>query len=113
MGEHLDAAQAWRAALREYESLGDPSNRAVALLNAGVALLGVAPGQARQAYELLAESWRLREGGRPDAGLGRTLLHLGARRRRGGPWALGGRGGHLRGGRGRRWSAGRRRPAGR
>ncbi len=77
MGEHLDAAQAWRAALREYESLGDPSNRAVALLNAGVALLGVAPGQARQAYELLAESWRLREGGRPDAGLGRTLLHLG------------------------------------
>ncbi|WFE42837.1 tetratricopeptide repeat protein [Verrucosispora sp. WMMD1129] len=77
MGEHLDAAQAWRAALREYESLGDPTNRAVALLNAGVALLGVAPGQARQAYELLAESWRLREGGRPDAGLGRTLLHLG------------------------------------
>ncbi|NGM12856.1 hypothetical protein ENC19_09400 [Verrucosispora sp. CWR15] len=75
----------------------------------------VAPGQARQAYELLAESWRLREG--PGRGLGRTLLHLGdAAAALGddeGPWALGGRGGHLRGGRGRRWSAGRRRPAGR
>ncbi|MDG4797624.1 tetratricopeptide repeat protein [Micromonospora sp. WMMD1082] len=77
MGEHLDAAQAWRAALREYETVGDPTNRAAALLNAGAALLGVAPGQARQAYGLLAESRRLREGGRPDAGLGRTLLHLG------------------------------------
>nr|WP_269440712.1 tetratricopeptide repeat protein [Micromonospora tarapacensis] len=77
MGEHLDAAQAWRAALREYESVGDPTNRAAALLNAAATLLGVTPGQARQAYEMLAESRRLREGRRPDAGLGRTLLHLG------------------------------------
>ncbi|GIJ80983.1 Tetratricopeptide repeat-containing protein [Micromonospora phaseoli] len=77
MGEHLDAAQAWRAALREYESVGDPTNRAAALLNAGATLLGTAPGKARQAYTLLSESRRLREGGRPDAGLGRTLLHLG------------------------------------
>ncbi len=77
MGEHLDAAQAWRAALREYEAVTDPTNRAAALLNAGAALLAVTPGQARQAYRLLAESRRLREGGRPGAGLGRTLLHLG------------------------------------
>ncbi|MER7475151.1 hypothetical protein, partial [Micromonospora sp. NPDC000018] len=35
-----------------------------------------APGQARQAYEMLAESRRLRDG-RATAGLGRTLLHLG------------------------------------
>ncbi|MFI7026920.1 hypothetical protein ACIBMZ_29830 [Micromonospora sp. NPDC049900] len=77
MGEYLDAAQAWRAALREYETIGDPTNRAAALLNAGAALLGTAPGQADQAAEWLAESLRLREGGRVDAGLGRTLLHLG------------------------------------
>ncbi|TDC77902.1 tetratricopeptide repeat protein [Micromonospora sp. KC606] len=77
MGEHLDAAQAWRAALREYESLADPTNRAAALLNAGAALLTSAPAQARQAYGMLAESRRLREGGRATAGLGRTLLYLG------------------------------------
>ncbi|GIJ29941.1 hypothetical protein Vqi01_51030 [Micromonospora qiuiae] len=77
LGEHLDAGQAWQAALREYESVIDPTHRATALLNAGAALLSVAPGQARQAYGLLAESRRLREQGRPNAGLGRTLLHLG------------------------------------
>lgn len=76
LGEHLDAAQSWRAALREYESVADPTNRAAALLNAGAALLSTTPAQARQAYELLAESLRLRDG-RPTAGLGRTLLHLG------------------------------------
>ncbi|MFI7576038.1 hypothetical protein [Micromonospora sp. NPDC049497] len=76
MGEHLDAAQAWRAALREYESVADPTNHAVALLNAGATLLAAAPGQARQAYLMLAESRRLR-GDRPTAGLGRTLLYLG------------------------------------
>ncbi|MFI7519607.1 tetratricopeptide repeat protein [Micromonospora globbae] len=90
LGEHLDAAQAWRAALREYESVNDPTSRAAALLNAGATMLasrsaardgspGARPGagRARQAYELLAESRRLREGGRPTAGLGRTLLYLG------------------------------------
>ncbi|QKW14567.1 tetratricopeptide repeat protein [Verrucosispora sp. NA02020] len=77
MGEYLDAAQAWRAALREYETVVDPTNRAVALLNAGAALLGTAPGQADQASAWLTESLRLRAGGRADAGLGRTLLHLG------------------------------------
>ncbi|MEU9510934.1 tetratricopeptide repeat protein [Micromonospora sp. NPDC048170] len=76
LGEHLDAAQAWRAALREYDSVADPTNRAAALLNAGAALLTSAPAQARQAYGMLAESLRLRDG-RPTAGLGRTLLHLG------------------------------------
>ncbi|WP_433120731.1 tetratricopeptide repeat protein [Micromonospora sp. CA-246542] len=77
LGEHLDAAQAWRAALREYESVNDPTSRAAALLNAGATLLTNAPGQARTAYELLAESRRLREDVRPTAGLGRTLLYLG------------------------------------
>ncbi|MEV1333765.1 tetratricopeptide repeat protein [Micromonospora costi] len=77
LGEHLDAAQAWRAALREYESVNDPTSRAAALLNAGATLLATGPGQARQAYEMLAESRRLRENGRPTAGLGRTLLYLG------------------------------------
>ncbi|MEH1100829.1 tetratricopeptide repeat protein [Micromonospora sp. CPCC 205561] len=76
LGEHLDAAQSWRAALREYDSVTDPTNRAAALLNAGAALLAAAPAQARQAYGLLEES-RLVRGGRPTAGLGRTLLHLG------------------------------------
>ncbi|MEH0974493.1 tetratricopeptide repeat protein [Micromonospora sp. CPCC 205546] len=76
LGEHLDAAQSWRAALREYGSVADPTNRAAALLNAGAALLAATPAQARQAYEMLAESLRLRAG-RPTTGLGRTLLHLG------------------------------------
>ncbi|MET7879389.1 tetratricopeptide repeat protein [Micromonospora profundi] len=77
LGEHLDAAQAWRAALREYESVNDPTSRAAALLNAGATLLTSAPGQARAAYELLAESRRLRAAGRPTPGLARTLLYLG------------------------------------
>ncbi|MBQ0902332.1 tetratricopeptide repeat protein [Micromonospora sp. U21] len=77
LGEHLDAAQAWRAALREYESVSDPTSRAAALLNAGATLLTAAPGQARAAYELLAEGRRLREESRPTAGLARTLLYLG------------------------------------
>ncbi|MEU4337779.1 tetratricopeptide repeat protein [Micromonospora lupini] len=77
LGEHLDAAQAWRAALREYESVNDPTSRAAALLNAGATLLTSTPGQARAAYELLAESRRLRAETRPTAGLGRTLLYLG------------------------------------
>ncbi|MGW3606601.1 tetratricopeptide repeat protein [Micromonospora sp. NPDC005161] len=77
LGEHLDAAQAWRAALREYESVSDPTSRAAALLNAGATLLTATPGQARAAYELLAEGRRLREESRPTAGLARTLLYLG------------------------------------
>jgi tetratricopeptide (TPR) repeat protein len=77
LGEHLDAAQSWTAALREYDTLTDPTGRASALLNAGAAMLTSAPGRAERAYELLYESLRLREQGRPTAGLGRTLLYLG------------------------------------
>jgi len=77
MGEHLDAAQSWNAALREHEYLSDPAGRATALLNAGATMVTSTPTRARQAYELLAESQRLRDGGPPTAGLGRTLLYLG------------------------------------
>jgi tetratricopeptide (TPR) repeat protein len=77
LGEHLDAAQAWRAALREYDTVADLTARATALLNAGATLLTTTPARAGQAYELLAEGRRLRERWRPTAGLGRTLLYLG------------------------------------
>jgi tetratricopeptide (TPR) repeat protein len=77
LGEHLDAAQSWTAALREYEGLTDLTGRAGALLNAGAAMVTSAPGRAGQAYDLLSEGRRLRERRRPDPGLGRTLLYLG------------------------------------
>ncbi|GAA5199082.1 BTAD domain-containing putative transcriptional regulator [Rugosimonospora acidiphila] len=77
LGEHLDAAQSWTAALREYDDLADPAGRSAALLNAGAAMLTSAPGRAGQAYELLDEGQELRRQRRPDAGLGRTLLYLG------------------------------------
>jgi hypothetical protein len=77
LGEHLDAAQSWTAALREYDTLTDLTGRASALLNAGAAMLLSTPGRADQAYELLCEGRRLREQWRPSAGLGRTLLYLG------------------------------------
>ncbi|WP_329107652.1 tetratricopeptide repeat protein [Micromonospora sp. NBC_01699] len=78
LGEHLDAAQAWRAALREYDTTTtDLGARATALLNAGATLMTTTPARAGQAYELLGESRRLREQWRPTAGLGRTLLYLG------------------------------------
>ncbi|MEV1290470.1 hypothetical protein [Micromonospora sp. NPDC049679] len=77
LGEHLDAAQAWRAALHEYDTVPDPTARASALLNAGATLVTTTPARAGQAYEMLAESRRLRERWLPTAGLGRTLLYLG------------------------------------
>jgi tetratricopeptide (TPR) repeat protein len=77
LGEHLDAAQSWTAALREYDGLTDLTGRSAALLNAGAAILTSTPSRAAQAYELLAEGRRSRAGRRPDAGLGRTLLYLG------------------------------------
>lgn len=77
LGEHLDAAQSWTAALREYEGLTDLTGRAAALLNAGAAVVTSAPSRAGQAYDLLARGRDLRTGRRPDAGLGRTLLYLG------------------------------------
>ncbi|MFB9237827.1 hypothetical protein ACFFWC_20075 [Plantactinospora siamensis] len=77
LGEHLDAAQAGRAALREYDTVTDLPARAAALLNAGASLLASTPSRAELAQDLLAESRRLRERWRPTAGLGRTLLYLG------------------------------------
>ncbi|MFC7547845.1 hypothetical protein [Plantactinospora sp. GCM10030261] len=77
LGEHLDAAQAWRAALREYESLDDGRGRATVLLNAGVSLLASTPPRAGAAYDRLTESLLLRDGSPITAGHGRTLLHLG------------------------------------
>lgn len=77
LGEHLEAAQSWTAALREHDGLNDPIGRAGALLNGGAAVATAAPARAEEAYELLTESRRLRELRRPHAGLGRTLLYLG------------------------------------
>ncbi|GIH14115.1 hypothetical protein [Rugosimonospora africana] len=77
LGEHLDAAQSWTAALREYDGLTDLTGRTAALLNAGAAILASTPSRAGQAYHLLAEGRELRAGRRPDGGLGRTLLYLG------------------------------------
>jgi hypothetical protein len=77
LGEHLDAAQSFTAALREYDTITDLTGRAGALLNAGAVLVTSTPERAGQAYELLSEARRLREQRRPSAGLGRTLLYLG------------------------------------
>ncbi|GAA4682932.1 tetratricopeptide repeat protein [Phytohabitans rumicis] len=77
LGEHLDAAHAWTAALSVYAGLDDPAGRAAALLNAGAALVNTDPPRGEQARKLLTEALRLRGQRRPDAGLGRTLLHLG------------------------------------
>jgi tetratricopeptide (TPR) repeat protein len=77
LGEHLDAAQSWNAALREHEYMSDPAGRATALLNAGATMVTSTPSRAKQAYDLLNESRRLRDGSPPSAGLGRTLLYLG------------------------------------
>ncbi len=77
LGEHLDAAQSWSAALREYRTLTDQTGLAAALLNAGAAMVTSAPSRAGQAHQLLSEGRRLREQWRPGPGLGRTLLYLG------------------------------------
>lgn len=77
LGEHLDAAHAWAAALEAYDQVDDPVGRAAALLNAGAALVSTDPPRGEPARELLTEALRLRAHRRPDAGLGRTLLHLG------------------------------------
>ncbi|MCW6005658.1 tetratricopeptide repeat protein [Micromonospora sp. CPCC 205371] len=77
LGEHLDAAHAWAAALEVYETIDDPAGRAAALLNAGAAMVNTDPPRGEPARELLTEALRLRAHRRPDAALGRTLLHLG------------------------------------
>ncbi|GAA3951742.1 tetratricopeptide repeat protein [Actinoplanes auranticolor] len=85
LGERLDAAQAWSAALECHPAVQDRQGQAAALLNAGaiVAAGAVAAGagqqgsrrRAAQARELLQQSLRIRQDdGRPT---GRTLLHLG------------------------------------
>lgn len=77
LGEYLDAAQSWTAALSEYDGVPDQYGRAAALLNAGAALVSAGPERAAQAYEMLCDARRLREQWRPGPGLGRTLLYLG------------------------------------
>ena len=80
LGERLDAAQAWSAALDCHPGVGDPHGHAVALLNAGAILLAEAAAtgsraRVEQARELLRESLEARlANGWPT---GRTLLHLG------------------------------------
>ncbi len=77
LGEHLDAAQTWRAALREYDEVADLTARAAALLNAGATLVTSAPERAEQAYELLSDSRRLREQWQPDRRARPDPLYLG------------------------------------
>ena len=79
LGERLDAAQAWSAALECHPAVNDPHGHAAALLNGGaIVAAGAGPGdhrRAEQARGLLRESLRMRrEAGRP---VGRTLLYLG------------------------------------
>ncbi|RSM57665.1 hypothetical protein DMB66_31990 [Actinoplanes sp. ATCC 53533] len=84
LGERLDAAQAWSAALACHPAVNDRQGHAAALLNAGaiVAAGAAAAGpaehgrrRAAQAQDLLEHSLRLRQAeGRP---VGRTLLYLG------------------------------------
>jgi tetratricopeptide (TPR) repeat protein len=85
LGERLDAAQAWSAALDCHPAVNDRQGHAAALLNAGaiVAAGALAAGSAEhgsrrratQAQELLQHSLRLRQAdGRPA---GRPLLYLG------------------------------------
>jgi tetratricopeptide (TPR) repeat protein len=80
LGERLDAAQAWSAALDCHSAFDEPRAHAAALLNAGAIVVGGAvtgrgDARAAQARDLLEESLRLRaSNGGP---VGRTLLYLG------------------------------------
>jgi tetratricopeptide (TPR) repeat protein len=75
LGEHLDAAHAWSAALEHYERAGDTRGHAVALLNAGAAMARGDRRRALRAREVLLESLRLRQG--TPLPSGRVLLNLG------------------------------------
>jgi tetratricopeptide (TPR) repeat protein len=79
LGERLDAAHAWNAALKHHPAVNDPRGHAATLLNAGAIMLGGAGHRDRQrasrARELLEESLRVRQNN--DGLLGRTLLYLG------------------------------------
>jgi tetratricopeptide (TPR) repeat protein len=85
LGERLDAAQAWSAALACHPAVNDPQGHAAALLNAGAIVAAGAiaadPAEqgrrrrAAQAQEFLQHSLRVRQAdGRP---VGRTQLYLG------------------------------------
>ncbi|GAA3341767.1 hypothetical protein GCM10020358_34360 [Amorphoplanes nipponensis] len=85
LGERLDAAHAWSAALDCHPAVNDRQGHAAALLNAGAIVAAGAtaadaagPGdhrRAAQARQLLEQSLRIRQAdGRP---VGRALLHLG------------------------------------
>jgi tetratricopeptide (TPR) repeat protein len=74
LGERLDAAHAWNAALECHPAVNDPKGHAAALLNAGAIVAGD-PRRADLARSLLKESLRQRRlKGRPP---GRALLYLG------------------------------------
>ena len=79
LGERLDAAQAWSAALDCHPAVNDQHGHAVALLNAGAIVAdGAGHGdrkRAERARTLLQESLRMRQAsGRP---VGRVMLYLG------------------------------------
>jgi tetratricopeptide (TPR) repeat protein len=74
LGERLDAAHAWNAALDCHPAVNDPKGHAAVLLNAG-AIVAEDPRRADLARKLLGESLRQRRlRGRPE---GRVLLYLG------------------------------------
>jgi tetratricopeptide (TPR) repeat protein len=74
LGERLDAAHAWNAALECHPAVHDPKGYAAALLNAG-AIVAADPRRAGLARQLLEESLSQRRlNGRPE---GRALLYLG------------------------------------
>jgi len=79
LGERLDAAQAWSAALDCHPAVNDPHGHAAALLNAGAIVAdGAGHGdrkRAERARKLLQLSLEMRQdSGRP---VGRTRLYLG------------------------------------
>jgi tetratricopeptide (TPR) repeat protein len=85
LGERLDAAQAWNAALECHPAVNDRPGQAAALLNAGAIVAAGAmsadpdePGtrlRAARAYELLQQSLLIRR--KDGLPVGRSLLHLG------------------------------------
>jgi tetratricopeptide (TPR) repeat protein len=83
LGERLDAAQAWSAALDCHPAVNDPHAHAAALLNAGAIVVDGAaeaarrgdPRRAVEARGLLEHSLRMRQAS--GAPVGRTLLYLG------------------------------------
>jgi tetratricopeptide (TPR) repeat protein len=83
LGERLDAAQAWSAALDCHPAVNDPHAHAATLLNAGAIVADGAaaaarrgdPRRAAEARGLLEQSLRMRQAS--GGAVGRTLLYLG------------------------------------